>query len=589
MNIKTIDVKGLNPDVINGRQVDDEVCDMESRNGFTDFGICKESIRSIKELGFKKPTPIQVRSIPVLKKGNRDFIGLAQTGTGKTAAFGLPLIELLDLDKTAIQALILAPTRELCIQISNDLESYCRYLQGLSIVPVYGGASIDMQIKRIKRAAHVIVATPGRLNDLIRRKKIDLSAIKYVILDEADEMLNMGFQEDIDSILAFTPKERKTWLFAATMPDEIYSIIGKYMQDPFEITAGTKNAGADNIEHIYYVVHERDRYTALKRILDANPDIFAIVFCRTRIETQEIAEKLIKDEYNADSLHGDLNQAQRDKVMKHYREKNLQLLVATDVAARGIDVNNVSHVINYQLPDEMEIYTHRSGRTARAGKSGITISILNTKDMGKIRYIEKHINKKFIYSKVPEGVEVCQQQLLALMKRIKTVEINQPGIEKYLPAITSELKDIDKTELITRMVSLEFNRFLDYYRDAKDLNIDFSRKDHARGNNKDTKSIFINLGTIDGFNNERMLKYLKEITSLPPEAFKRINMKGVYSFIDVRSKYLAGFIEAFGNEVFKGRKVRVDSSERSRNKKSFSTGSRKNFKKSKSRKNRIVH
>ena len=589
MNIKTIDVKGSNPDAINGRQVDDEVCDMESRNGFTDFGICKESIRSIKELGFKKPTPIQVRSIPVLKKGNRDFIGLAQTGTGKTAAFGLPLIELLDLDKTAIQALILAPTRELCIQISNDLESYCRYLQGLSIVPVYGGASIDMQIKRIKRAAHVIVATPGRLNDLIRRKKIDLSAIKYVILDEADEMLNMGFQEDIDSILAFTPKERKTWLFAATMPDEIYSIIGKYMQDPFEITAGTKNAGADNIEHIYYVVHERDRYTALKRILDANPDIFAIVFCRTRIETQEIAEKLIKDEYNADSLHGDLNQAQRDKVMKHYREKNLQLLVATDVAARGIDVNNVSHVINYQLPDEMEIYTHRSGRTARAGKSGITISILNTKDMGKIRYIEKHINKKFIYSKVPEGVEVCQQQLLALMKRIKTVEINQPGIEKYLPAITSELKDIDKTELITRMVSLEFNRFLDYYRDAKDLNIDFSRKDHARGNNKDTKSIFINLGTIDGFNNERMLKYLKEITSLPPEAFKRINMKGVYSFIDIRPKYLAGFIEAFDNEVFKGRKVRVDSSERSRNKKSFSTGSRKNFKKSKSRKNRIVH
>jgi ATP-dependent RNA helicase DeaD len=589
MNIKTIDVKELKPDKIYDRQVNDEVCDMESRNGFADFGICKESIRSIKELGFTKPTPIQVQSIPVLKNGKRDFIGLAQTGTGKTAAFGLPLIELLDLDKKTIQALILAPTRELCIQISNDLESYCKYLQGLSIVPVYGGASIDMQINRIKKGAHVVVATPGRLNDLIRRKKIDLSTIKYVILDEADEMLNMGFQEDIDSILAFTPKERKTWLFAATMPDEIYSIIGKYMQDPFEITAGIKNAGADNIEHIYYVVHERDRYTALKRILDANPDIFAIVFCRTRIETQEIAEKLIKDGYNADSLHGDLNQVQRDKVMKHYREKNLQLLVATDVAARGIDVNNVSHVINYQLPDEMEIYTHRSGRTARAGKSGITISIINTKDMGKIRYIERHINKKFIYSKVPEGVEVCEQQLLALMKRIKTVEINQPGIEKYLPAITSELKDIDKTELITRMVSLEFNRFLDYYRNAKDLNIDFSRKDHARGrdNNKDTKSIFINLGTIDGFNNARMLKYFKEITELPPDAFKRINIKGVYSFIDVKLKYLAGFIEAFDNEVFKGRKVRVDSSERSRNKKTFSTGNRKNFKKSKSRQHGI--
>jgi ATP-dependent RNA helicase DeaD len=357
------------------------------------------------------------------------------------------------------------------------------------------------------------------------------------------------------------------------------------MHDPFEITAGIKNAGADNIEHIYYVVHERDRYTALKRILDVNPDIFAIIFCRTRIETQEIAEKLIKDGYNADSLHGDLNQVQRDKVMKHYREKNLQLLVATDVAARGIDVNNVSHVINYQLPDEIEIYTHRSGRTARAGKSGITISIINTKDMGKLRYIEKHINKKLVYARVPGGVEVCEQQLLALMKRIRTVEINQPGIEKYLPAINSELKNIDKAELIARMVSLEFNRFLDYYRNAEDLNIDFSRKDHNRGrdNDKDAESIFINLGTIDGFNNARMLKYFKEITSLPPDAFKRINIKGVYSFVDVKSKYLAVFIEAFDNEVFKGRKVRVDSSERNKSKKTFSPGKRKNLKNSKSR------
>jgi len=595
MNIKTMDEKEIKrgqicikefcPDTIYEQQVNEELYNMELKNGFTDFGICKESIRSIKELGFTKPTPIQVQSIPVLKNGTRDFIGLAQTGTGKTAAFGLPLIELLDLDKKIIQALILAPTRELCIQISNDLESYCKYLAGLSIVPVYGGASIEIQINKIKKGAQVVVATPGRLNDLIRRKKIDLSTIKYVILDEADEMLNMGFQEDIDSILAFTPKDKKTWLFAATMPDEIYAIIGKYMNDPFEITAGIKNAGADNIEHIYYVVHERDRYTALKRILDVNPEIFAIIFCRTRIETQEIAEKLIKDEYNADSLHGDLNQVQRDKVMKHYREKNLQLLVATDVAARGLDVDNVSHVINYQLPDEMEIYTHRSGRTARAGKSGITISIINTKDMGKLRYIEKHINKKFVYSKVPGGVEVCEQQLLALMKRIRKVEINQPGIEKYLPAIMSELKDIDKAELITRMVSLEFNRFLDYYRNAEDLNIDFSRKDHSRGrnNNNDAVSTFINLGTIDGFNNARMLKYFKEITAIPPDAFKRINIKGVYSFVDIKPEYLAGFIEAFDNEVFKGRKVRVDSSERSRSKKNFAPGSRKNFKKSKSR------
>jgi len=573
-------IKELNPDTIYEQQTDADPYVGEIKNGFKDFGIREESIRSIKELGFTKPTTIQVESIPVLKKGLRDFIGLAQTGTGKTAAFGLPLIELVDLEKKTIQALILAPTRELCIQISNDLESYCKYLQGLNIVSIYGGSSIKLQINRIKKGAQVVVATPGRLNDLIRRKKIDLSTVKYVILDEADEMLNMGFQEDIDTILEFTPKDRKTWLFAATMPDEIYAIIGKYMHDPFEITAGIKNAGADNIEHIYYVVHERDRYTALKRILDVNPDIFAIVFCRTKIGTQEIAEKLIKDGYNADSIHGDLSQVQRDKVMKHYREKSLQLLVATDVAARGIDVNNVSHVINYQLPDEMEIYTHRSGRTARAGKSGITISIINTKDMGKIRYIEKHINKKFIYSKVPGGVEVCEQQLLALMKRIKTVEINQLGISKYLPAITEELKDIDKTELVQRMVSLEFNRFLEYYRNAEDLNIDFSKKNHARGrDNKDAVSIFINLGTIDGFNNGRMLKYFKEITGMPPEAFKRINIKGVYSFVEVKTQFLDGFIEAFDNEVFKGRKVRVDSSSRSRSNKSFSSGKTKNFKK----------
>ena len=573
-------IKELNPDTIYEQQTDADPYVGEIKNGFKDFGIREESIRSIKELGFTKPTTIQVESIPVLKKGLRDFIGLAQTGTGKTAAFGLPLIELVDLEKKTIQALILAPTRELCIQISNDLESYCKYLQGLNIVSIYGGSSIKLQINRIKKGAQVVVATPGRLNDLIRRKKIDLSTVKYVILDEADEMLNMGFQEDIDTILEFTPKDRKTWLFAATMPDEIYAIIGKYMHDPFEITAGIKNAGADNIEHIYYVVHERDRYTALKRILDVNPDIFAIVFCRTKIGTQEIAEKLIKDGYNADSIHGDLSQVQRDKVMKHYREKSLQLLVATDVAARGIDVNNVSHVINYQLPDETEIYTHRSGRTARAGKSGITISIINTKDMGKIRYIEKHINKKFIYSKVPGGVEVCEQQLLALMKRIKTVEINQLGISKYLPAITEELKDIDKTELVQRMVSLEFNRFLEYYRNAEDLNIDFSKKNHARGrDNKDAVSIFINLGTIDGFNNGRMLKYFKEITGMPPEAFKRINIKGVYSFVEVKTQFLDGFIEAFDNEVFKGRKVRVDSSSRSRSNKSFSSGKTKNFKK----------
>jgi len=549
-------------------------------NKFEKFGIREELVRAIKELGFEKLTPIQEQSIPILKGGNRDFIGLAQTGTGKTAAFGLPLIELLDIDSKIIQALILAPTRELCVQISNDLENYCKYLQGVKVVAVYGGASIETQISRIKKGVHIVVATPGRLTDLIRRKKIDISTVKYVILDEADEMLNMGFQEDIDSILECTPTHKQTWLFAATMPDAIHNITGKYMHNPFELTVGKKNTTAENIEHIYYVVHEHNRYTALKRIIDVNPDIFAIVFCRTKAETQDIAEKLIKDGYNADSLHGDLSQAQRDKVMQHYRDKNLQLLVATDVAARGIDVNDISHVINYQLPDEM-LYTHRSGRTARAGKSGTTISIINTKDIGRIRQIEKQINRKLIYAKVPEGVEVCEQQLLALIKKIQKVEINQQGISKYLPAIFEELKDIDKTDLIKRMVSLEFNRFLEYYRNAEDLNIDFSKKDHVRSKDSYStgSSMFINLGNIDGFDNGRMLKYLIETTNLPADTFKRINIKGVYSFIDVKETQIQDVLNSFKNEVYKGRKIRVDNSEGGRNKKSSSTIGKKEFEK----------
>jgi ATP-dependent RNA helicase DeaD len=549
---------------------------------FEEFGIKEELIKAIKELGFEKLTPIQAQSIPILRSGDRDFIGLAQTGTGKTAAFGLPLIELLNTDSKIIQALILAPTRELCVQISNDLENYCKFLPKVRIVAVYGGASIETQISKIKKGVHIVVATPGRLNDLMRRKKIDISTVRYVVLDEADEMLNMGFQEDIDSILEYTPSDKQTWLFAATMPDEIHSIIGKYMHNPFELTVGKKNTTAENIEHFYYVVHEKNRYTALKRIVDANPDIFAIVFCRTRVETQEIAEKLIKDGYNADALHGDLSQAQRDKVMEHYRDKTLQVLVATDVAARGIDVNDVTHVINYQLPDEPEMYTHRSGRTARAGKSGITISILNTKDMPKIRQIERQINRKFIYSRVPDGVEVCEQQLLAWIKRIKTVEINEQGISKYMPSIAEELKEIDMMELITRMVSLEFNRFLDYYRNSEDLNIDFSKKDHVRDRDSikgGGNDMFINLGNMDGFDNGRMLKYLIEKTGLTSEAFGRINIKGVYSFIGVEESYINDVLSSFRNEVYKGRKVRVDISGGSRERKSSPPRGRREFEK----------
>jgi ATP-dependent RNA helicase DeaD len=531
-------------------------------NQFEEFGIRKELVRAITELGFEKLTPIQEKSIPVLKDGSRNFIGLAQTGTGKTAAFGLPLIGLIDAGYKAIQGLILAPTRELCVQIAKDLEHYCKYLGEVRITAVYGGASMENQISAIKKGVHIVVATPGRLTDLIRRKNINLSTVKYVILDEADEMLNMGFQEDIDAILEFTPNDKKTWLFAATMPDGIHAITSKYLKNPYEITVGPKNAAADNTEHFYYIIHEHDRYKALKRIVDANPDIFAIVFCRTKIETQEIAEKLINDGYNADSLHGDLSQALRDKVMKHYRERTLQLLVATDVAARGIDVNDVSHVINYRLPDEIEIYTHRSGRTARAGKSGITVTIANTKDMGKIKQIERQINTKLVYAKVPGGVEVCEAQLMSFMKRIQKVEIDREEISRYLPAIQDELKDIDKDELVKRIVSLEFNRFIDYYREEEDLNIDFLKKDHVRERSTGSKgnSMFINIGTMDGFTTGKMLNYLIEMTGLSAGVFERINVKGAYSFIDMKESYLQEVLEAFENEVYKGRKIRVDGS-----------------------------
>ncbi len=533
-------------------------------NHFEEFGIRKELVKAIMELGFERPTPIQEQSIPTLKEGRQNFIGLAQTGTGKTAAFGLPLISLIDMGSRKIQGLILAPTRELCVQITKDLENYCRYLSEVKIVAVYGGASINTQISKIKKGVHIVVATPGRLADLIRRKKIDISTVKYVVLDEADEMLNMGFQEELNAILEFTPAEKRTWLFAATMPDGIHAITSRYLSDPHEVTIGVKNSVAENINHIYYVVHERDRYKALKRILDANPDIFAIVFCRTKIETQKVSERLIKDGYNADALHGDLSQAMRDKVMKHYRERSLQLLVATDVAARGIDVNDVSHVINYKLPDEKEIYTHRSGRTARAGKSGITATIANTQDIWKIKQVEKQINKKLVYTKVPGGAEICEAQLMAFMKKIQKVEIDREEISKYLPAVYDKLKDIDKAELIKRLVSLEFNRFIEYYREEEDLNIDFSKKEHigAKSSNKKGHSMFISLGTMDGFDRDSMLDYLKKMTGLSAKVFERINVKGAYSFIDIKSSNMAGVLAAFENEVYKGRKIRVDSSGR---------------------------
>jgi len=531
---------------------------------FKKLGLDEVVLEGIKKLGFETPTPIQEQAIPVLLTGKRDFIGLAQTGTGKTAAFGLPLLQILDFSNKKTQTLILAPTRELCVQIASDIEKFASGMRSVHVVAVYGGASITTQMGQIRKGAQIIVATPGRLIDLLDRKVINLKEISFVVLDEADEMLNMGFQEDIDYILENTPETRNTWLFSATMPQEVRNIAKNYMADPFELTVGKKNAGAENIEHVYYVVHARERYMALKRIVDFNPDIFGIVFCRTKLESQDVAEKLIKDGYNADALHGDLSQQQRDKVMGRFRDRSMQLLIATDVAARGIDVSNVTHVINYELPDDPEVYTHRSGRTARAGKSGIAIAIINMKEVGKIRQIERHLNRKFELGKVPDGFAVCEKQLWHLIHRVHKVEVDEAAIGSYLPGIYEELKDLSKEEVIKRFTSLEFNRFLDYYRNSPDINVDSSKgasseRNKVRSGNQDT--MFINLGSADGLDTGKMLRFICDVADIKGGSIGRMDIKGVYSFIDIDKDVIANVMTSFDGEVFKGRKVRVDLSQ----------------------------
>ena len=426
---------------------------------FQEIGLNADLLKAVTELGFESPTPIQQQTIPLLSAQKTDLVALAQTGTGKTAAFGLPMLSLINCDDKNTQALILAPTRELCVQITNDIKNYSKYLKGFACTAIYGGARIDGQIKEIKRGVQVIVATPGRLIDMIERRVISLKTVKFVILDEADEMLNMGFKDDLDIILKETPADKNTWLFSATMPREVDRIAKNYMTNPKEITTGKKNEGADNLEHIYYLVQGRDRYLALKRIADYYPEIFGIVFCRTKAETQEVADGLIKDGYSADALHGDLSQSQRDFVMKRFRSRSLQMLVATDVAARGIDVNDVTHVINYNLPEDVENYTHRTGRTARAGKSGIAIAIITPKDTSKIKDIERILKKQFVKKDVPNGLDVCEKQLFNLVHKLHNVEVKDVEIESFLPAIYEELKDLSKEELIKRFISEEFNAF----------------------------------------------------------------------------------------------------------------------------------
>jgi ATP-dependent RNA helicase DeaD len=538
-------------------------------NPFSKLGISDDVVNAVKALGFENPTPIQEQAIPVLLEGSNDFVGLAQTGTGKTAAFGLPLLELIDFKSNKPQALILCPTRELCLQIANDIRNFSKNTPNASVVAVYGGANIMQQLREIRNGVQIVVATPGRMLDIIGRKAIDFSNVNYVVLDEADEMLNMGFQEDINDILSTTPDDKKTWLFSATMPPEVRRIAKNYMENPVELTMGTKNTGNANIEHEYYVVRARDKYAALKRIVDYNPEIFGVVFCKTKMDTQDVAEHLIKDGYNADALHGDLSQQQRDKVMKRFREKSMQLLIATDVAARGIDVNDVTHVINFALPDEIESYTHRSGRTARAGKTGTSICIINSKELGKIRQIEKIIGKKFTKADLPTGFDVCEKQLFGLIHRVHNVEVNEEQIDKYMSRINDEFADLSKEEIIKKFASLEFNRFLEYYQNAPDLNISADERSErserssrgergSRGAEAGYSRLFINVGSVDDFTRGDLLSFVCNHGRISGKTVGKIDLKGVFSFVEVENNMVDTLFSNFKDVKYNGRDVRIE-------------------------------
>lgn len=527
---------------------------------FEALGLSGEIVESVRRLGFETPTPVQAKAIPVLLQGQQDVVALAQTGTGKTAAFGLPLIQLMDEADNATRALVLAPTRELCLQITSDFENFAKGVKRLNIVAVYGGASITDQIRKIKRGAQIIVATPGRLMDLLERRVVNLRVIRYLVLDEADEMLNMGFKEDIDHILSHTSEEKRVWLFSATMPSEVRRIANTYMENPIEMTLGEKNQGNVNIEHQYMVVDEKDRYLALKRIVDFNLDIFGVIFCRTKVDTQRVAEHLIKDGYNADSLHGDLTQQQRDRVMKNFKSKALQLLVATDVAARGIDVSNITHVIHMNMPDEIEFYTHRAGRTARAGKTGVSIALVARKELHKIKQIEKMIKTTFQKVLVPTGQEVCEKRVLNIVHRLREVHLAENEIAHFLPAVNEELKDLSKEEIIKRFTALEFNHFLDYYRGAPDLNKTdrTDRFEKTYDNVVSGDRLFINLGKMDGLDAGKLLAMICDRSNITRDKIGRIDLKGAYSFFEVDQDHTGVVRDHLHGFEFKGRMVRIE-------------------------------
>ncbi len=528
---------------------------------FEDLNITPPILKALYELGFEQPMPVQEKVIPLLLENTTDIVALAQTGTGKTAAFGIPVIQQIEIDQLYPQALILAPTRELCVQIADDLQDYAKYMDDLYILAVYGGASIEQQIRALKKGVHIIVATPGRLCDLINRKAARLNHVKKVILDEADEMLNMGFVDSINEILSQVPDERSTLLFSATMPAEIASIAKNYMNNPVEVTIGKKNTGAEHVKHICYTVHARDKYQTLKRIADYNPNIYGIVFCRTRKETQDVADSLIRDGYNADALHGDLSQAQRDYVMQKFRNHNLQLLVATDVAARGLDVDNLTHVVNYNLPDDTEVYTHRSGRTGRAGKPGISIVIINLKEKHLVRRIEKMINKSFEMADVPTGRKICEKQLFHLIDKVERVEIDHTQIESYLPAIYRKLEWIDKQELIQRFVSLEFNRFLSYYKDATDIisqTEDWQQERSIKNSGAKYTRLYVNVGRTDKLAPPDMIEMVNAVMPGVYVPIGKIEMLNTFSYIEVGSQYAGQLVQALKQMAYRNRPLNAN-------------------------------
>ncbi len=546
---------------------------------FEQTGINPLIIKAIKEIGFEIPTEIQKQSIPQLLKEKRDLVALAQTGTGKTAAFGLPVIDKINTELKHTQALILAPTRELCVQISKDLKAYSKYIQNLKIATIYGGASAEKQIDELKSGSQIVVGTPGRVLDLLNRKKLKVEHIEILVLDEADEMLDMGFKDDLDAILSGTPAGRQTLLFSATMPTEIMKIAKKYMSNAIEISIGEKNSGADNVKHHYYLSPAKDRFNVLKRIIDAHPNIYSIVFCRTRTDTKEVADKLIESGYNADALHGDLSQAQRDYVMNRFRIKHLQILVATDVAARGLDVDNLSHIINYNIPDEAKIYIHRSGRTGRAGKSGTSISLVHSRELYRLKEMEKLLGKPFKRKLIPSGNEICERQLFNLVEKVEHTEVDEKQIEPYMDVIYKKLNWLSREELISKFVSVEFNRFLSFYKDAPDLNIyedEIKKKSKERekstGNsngkrdNQGTYSrFFINLGSNKALSASKLIGLINDQTKQRDINIGKIEILKSFSFFEIQAGYEQEMIDAFDGCKYKGMNISVELSKEKTN------------------------